>query len=217
MEETAAQEAADGNWTYAAVRPQDVQIPVLLPAKPEVDCSDGVRALCFAAKVPDDPAGLAYADYGNSSSIWLHLRKDDPPLTEVEVGDIFTFGYWTGEDHACMAYDVTDSANPQVWNMGEQGQPVIHALSIEVEAHAGMTVTLCKLNLPPDPPPTPQQQLQAKTGFYAWVAWRLSEGPWKGYPPRYAAVRPDVPKVISPAWWLRLSQFLLARKKPNAS
>ena len=216
MARSAADEAKHGNWTYAAVRPQAVIAAYPdtdPPVKVEADCSDGVRDLCRVAGVPDDPAGNDYSDYGNSSSIWLHLGH--APLDQVEIGDIFTFGFHMGEDHACMAYDIAVPANPQVWNMGEQGQPVIHALSLEVAAHAGMTVTLCKLNLPPDPPPTAVETLQAMTGWYSWAAWRLGEGAFKPYGPRNQKVRPDVPKLIPAEYWLRLTEFLNNRHKGN--
>lgn len=213
MEQSVADQSKHGNWRYVFARPQEIISIYNSLLIVEADCGDGCRDLCHIAGVPDDPAGTHYADYGNTSSIWMHLHH--APLSEMEIGDIFTFGRYAGEDHACMAYNVDDKVNPQVWNMGKQGQPVFTTLQTERNAHVGMTVTLCKLNLPPDPPPTPQELLQAKTGFYSWAAWRLGEGPWKHYGALNATVRPNVPKVISPAWWTRYTQFLLARKKGN--
>jgi hypothetical protein len=54
-----------------------------------------------------------------------------------------------------------------------------------------------------EPPPTPQDKLRAKTGFYAWVAWRLGEGPWQHYSPanktvRPAVLRPDPARLVAP-------------------
>ena len=78
-----------------------------------------------------------------------------------------------------------------------------------------MAVTCCRIPVV-DPPPTPQDKLRAMTGFYAWVAWRLGEGPFKKYGKRNPKVRPNVPKIISPAWWTRLARFQLNRKKANS-
>lgn len=58
---------------------------------------------------------------------------------------------------------------------------------------------------------SPEEELRERKGFYAWVAWRLGEGDWKPYGPRNPAVRPNVPRLISAAWWLRLKLFLRAR------
>ena len=57
----------------------------------------------------------------------------------------------------------------------------------------------------------PAATLRAKTGYFAWVAWRLGEGAWKGWGRANLAVRPNVPRAISNAWWGRLEAFLFAR------
>lgn len=211
--------------TYAAVRPQDVRIVWEPGVRLVLDCSDYCRVVHYSAGCPDDPAGNGYQPYGNSSSIWLHLREAevslaevaayggwDPAWGKVEVGDIFTFGRWTGEQHACVVYQA--GRNPTVGNMGGPGQPGFSTLLAEASDHSGYA-TLCKPHLPPDPPPTPQDRLRARTGFYAWVAWRLGEGPWRHYGKLNKTVRPNVPRVIPPGWWTRLARFLANRKKGN--
>lgn len=210
MAATVNDQAVHRNWRYKAVRPQAI-LPRYIPTGyVEADCSDGCRMLCRWANVPD-PAGNVYAPYGNSSSIWAHLPHI--ALTAAQPGDIVTFGRWSGEKHACMLWENTPTGWT-VWNMGMQGQPAKRSLAQEAWAHAGMTMTVCRIAVA-DPPPTPQDKLRAMTGFYAWVAWRLGEGAWKKYGKRNPKVRPDVPRVISAAWWARLAQFLLNRKKAN--
>jgi hypothetical protein len=211
MQETITDQARDGNGTYLAVRPQTILRSYTPGMRYQADCSDYCRDLCCIAGVPDDPAGNGYQDYGNSSSIWLHLHH--VTLPQAQVGDIVTFGKWSGEEHACMVMDLTDPLNPDVANMGEQGQPVKSTYQIELANHPGSVATVCKLNLPPDPPPTPQEILQAKTGFYSWLAWGLGEGPWKHYGKSNRSVRPAVPLRIPASWWARRVQFLANRKK----
>lgn len=210
MVRTIADQKRIGNGRYLAVRPQEV-ISEYDSQEYEADCSDYCRDLCRVVGLPDDPAGNGYADYGNSSSIWLHLHETT--LAAAKVGDIITFGRWSGEKHACMIMDLTDRLNPGVANMGEDGQPVESTYAIELANHPGCVASVRRLNLPPDPPPTPQQILRAKTGFYNWMSWLLAENAWRHYGKKNKTVRPDVPKVIPAAWWGRRAQYLLNRKK----
>lgn len=55
------------------------------------------------------------------------------------------------------------------------------------------------------------QQLRARTGYYAWLAWTLGERPWKGYRPSTSTVRPHVPALIPGAWWTRRAAFVASR------
>lgn len=215
--QTVNDQAVHGNWRYVAVRPQDVvNVTYHAGVTIDADCSDGGRNICFTAGLPDDPAGNSYKDYGNSSSIWAHLNHETD-WGKAQPGDPVTFGFSTGEKHVTWLWEKTGSGphDWDVWNHGASGQPHRATLSAEIAAHPGMTVTLCKLNVPPAPPPTAQDILRAKTGFYSWTAWRLAEGPWHGYKPADPAVRPNVPKAITPVWWVREKKFLAARRKPN--
>lgn len=206
---TVADQQTHGNFTYAAVRPQTIPPTYKTADKERLDCSDGVRFLCRVAGVKDDPAGNGYADYGNSRSIWLHLHRVE--LADVEPGDVFTFGYYSGEKHACQAWEFIDG-EWLVWNLGTQGQPAKRRLVDEQAAHKGMAMTCLRLNVV-DPPPTPADKLRAQTTWYAWVAWKLGEGPWKPFGKANPAVRPNVPKLIPAAWWANYTRFLAARKK----
>lgn len=214
MSATAHSQEAKGNWTYLAVRPQNVKYTATQLVNDHIyaDCSDGCRALSYAAGIKDDPAGGDYQPWGNSSSIFMHLRHI--PMSEVQPGDVFTFGFYAGEHHAAMAYAKDEKGAWTVWNHGAPGQPVLGSLADEIAGHAGMTVTACRQNIT-DPPPSPQDELRAETGWWAWVAWRLGEGPWKTYGKANPSVRPNVPKVIPLSWWKQLAAFLLARKKPT--
>lgn len=220
MERSVQDEATYHNWNYVFARPQTVQIEYTSHlVRPGVDCGDGCRVLCWTAKVPDDPAGTKYANYGNSSSIYFHLHHPNDALDQAEIGDILTFGFYSGEHHAAMVYKY--DPNPALfllWNMGTQGQPVWSTLAAEMAYHAGQTVSLCKLNLPPDPAPTHEDELRAMTGFFAWEAWRLGEGVklWLPYGKMNPKVRPNVPKKISTEWWAHNKAFMDGRKKGNA-
>lgn len=217
MAATVASQQARHNWRYRPVRPQEVTLTLndLVSELVDADCSDGVRCLCHAVGVKDDPAGTGYQPYGNSSSIWAHLHHIS--LTAAQPCDIVTFGRYSGESHALMLWEKygTGDAEWWCWNHGATGQPAKRRLLDEIAAHAGMAVTVCRLNVQ-DPKPTPEDELRAMTGFYSWLAWQLGEGPWKRYGPENRAVRPNVPKVIpNPSWWARRAQFLSNRKKAN--
>jgi len=208
MDKTAADEALAHNATYEAIRP--MRVPTATRAYPRklkwiADCSSGCRDVCWWTPGAPDPFHNNWAPYGNSSTIYFALHH--APLSEAEPGDIYTFGFHYGEHHAAMHH-----SPGKVWNFGAQGQPVITTLAHEQAGHAGMTVTLCKLPIV-DPPPTPQQKLQAMTGFYSWVAWRLGEGPWKHWGDANPKVRPHVPVKIPKDWWEHYESFLANRKK----
>lgn len=216
MAATVEDERVLHNATYLFFRP--LGVPTTRRAYPQgsrwrADCSTGVRDVCWWVPGAPDPFQNGWADYGNSSTIFFRMHHE-PDLTKVEVGDFFTFGYWTGEHHVVMAYDVTDPHDPLVWGFGGQGQPHIVKLSDEIRYQGGRTTTLCKIPIV-DPPPSPQDKLRAMTGFYSWVAWRLSEGPWRHYGKMNSHVRPNVPARISAQWWARYVQFLANRKKGN--
>ena len=50
--------------------------------------------------------------------------------------------------------------------------------------------------------------------YWAWLAWTLAEGPYKGYARRDPLVRPkSAPRVIPAAWWRRAAAFVAARRK----
>lgn len=58
----------------------------------------------------------------------------------------------------------------------------------------------------------PAAVLKTRKGYYAFAAWKLGEGDWKGYGRGNAAVRPDLPKRVPLSWWTRLAKQLAARK-----
>lgn len=204
MRATLADQAANHTWTYHAVRPSYVP-GSWKPLQPVTgDCSKGCQFLARWAAAPD-PMRNGWGPYGNSSTIWLTLEHA-VHAADLQPGDIVVFGPY-GRDHAAMVLE--PGGDPLLWSFGHQGAPNTYRLSQDTRAK-----TFCLLPIA-DPPPTPQDKLRARTGFYAWVAWRLGEGPWRQYGKQNASVRPDVPRVIPAAWWRDLARFLLARKKPN--
>jgi hypothetical protein len=215
IEKTCADQARLHHDVYGFFRPQVIPASYVPGMKLVLDCSDYCRFICRAADVKDDPAGNGYADFGNSSSIWVHLHHID--LADALPGDIVVFGFWTGEKHACILHSKDPKTGQwKVGNFGGPGQPIIDWLSQEISYHRGMTMTVCRINVPV-PPPTPQDKLRAMTGFYSWVAWALGEGPFRNYGKKNPTVRPAVPKRISAGWWVRYAQFLKNRKKPTPS
>ncbi len=206
MHETLVDQANHGTWTYRAIRP--LYVPhIWTPGQRVVsDCSKGVQYLCRWAAAPD-PMGSGYGPYGNSQTICMHLHHLDHP-SQLQVGDPVTFGRW-GEEHAAIVLEAGN--DPLLWSDGHQGAPNSYRLSWDTRSHQ-----LLKL-MPDDPhePPTPQQKLQAKTGWFSWVAWKLGEGAWQHYGKANAKVRPNVPTVIPPNWWTRYVRFLAARNTGN--
>ncbi len=206
MQATLADEAAHHSWNYHAVRPMPVPLSWATGQHVSGDCSKGVQYLARWAAAPD-PMQNGFTAYGNSQTIWLKLHHLASP-GQLEVGDIVVFGP-DGRDHAAMVLKA--GSDPLLWSFGHQGAPNSYRLSQDTRIK-----TYCKLPIV-DPPPTPQDKLRAMTGFYSWVAWRLGEGPWAAYQPATRSVRPNVPLLIPPNWWLRFIQFLANRDKGDRS
>lgn len=202
MRATLADEAAHHDWTYAEVRPMPVP-PSWKPGQQvRGDCSKGVQFLSHWAGGPD-PMGEGYGPYGNSQTIWLKLQHLDHP-SELQVGDIVTFGP-DGDQHAAMVLEA--GADPLLWSFGHQGAPDTYRLSQDGRAAQYLR------NPVPKYVPTSADRLRARTGWFAWVAWRLAEGDWRHYVPSDPKVRPAVPKRIPLGWWRRYAKFLLRRKR----
>lgn len=205
MAETLADEAQRGDWTYDAIRPLANPLkPWRAGEKIVGDCSKGVQWLCWWVPSCPDPMGNDFADWGNSQTIWVHLQHLDTP-GELLIGDVVTFGV-DGDEHATMV--IKAGADPTLWSFGHQGAPDAYLLSQD-----GRPAQY--LRLPVVYVPTPQDRLRARTGWFAWVAWRLGEGDWRNYKPADPSVRPNVPKLIPLSWWKRYAVFLKNRKKGN--
>lgn len=200
MRATLADEAAHHTWRYHAVRPMPVPSAWKAGQRVTGDCSKGVQFLARWANAPD-PMQNGWRTDGNSQTIWLRLPHLDSP-GKLEVGDIVLFGR-DGIDHAAMVLE--PGSDPLLWSFGHQGAPNSYRLSYDRR-----TKTYCKLPVVV-PPPTARDKLRAKTGFYAWVAWRLGEGPWRHYGSTNKTVRPNVPRVIPLDWWKRYARFLANR------
>jgi hypothetical protein len=193
------------NWTYDEIRP--ISMPPR-PWKPGMkivaDCSKALQMLCWFAQGPD-PMNNGFGPYGNSQTIWSALQHLDA-AGELLVGDIVTFGF-DGNQHAAMV--MTPGSDPLLWSFGHQGAPNTYQLSLD-----GRPAQYLRLPVPKYVP-TPQDRLRAMTGWFAWVSWRLGEGDWRIYGKSNSLVRPSVPQLIPLSWWVRLTKFLLARKKGN--
>jgi hypothetical protein len=206
MRETLADEVAHRAWTYREVRPLDVPPSWHPGQRVEGDCSWGVKMLCRWAGAPD-PMKSHYGPYGNSTTLAASLQHLDRP-SQLQVGDIVTFGP-SGTEHAAMVY--VKGSDPLLWSFGHQGAPNTYRLSQDRRVHQLLR------NPIPAYVPTPQDKLRAKTGYWAWLQWYLGEGDWAHYPMRAEKVRPHVPLVIPPAWWLAERRFIKARHDGNPS
>lgn len=192
------------NWTYHAIRPLPVPVSWRPGQHVTADCSHGVKLLCRWAGAPD-PMDGNFSPYGNSSTLCLklpHLAR----RSDLKVGDVVTFGAY-GSQHAAMVLE--PGSDPLVWSFGHQGAPNTYRLSQDHREQQYLRLRV------PDYVPTPEDKLRARTGWWAWVAWRLGEGDWKKHGKANGRVRPAVPKVIPARWWVELARFLAARKRAD--
>lgn len=203
---TLADEQAFSNWNYTEARPNVPEPKYSRGKRIYSDCSKGVQRIARWSKAPD-PMRSDWGPWGNSQTIWLQAHHVDRP-DQLDVGDIITFGR-DGDQHAAMVLE--PGSDPLLWSDGHQGAPNTYRL-----AQDGRPAQYCQQPIAPYDPPT-ADILRSKTTWFAWVAWRLGEGPWKPYGKTNPQVRPNVPKLIPPSWWLRLAKFLKDRKKGNPS
>ncbi len=195
-----------GNWRYLATRPLPVGVrPWHKGMRVVSDCSKGVQKLCWWAQAPHDPMDRGYDEYGNSQTLWAACQHLDH-ASELKVGDFVTFGH-NGDEHAAMVREA--GADPLLWSDGHQGAPNFYRLSLDRRQRQFLRNPL------PGYKPTKAERCRARTGWFAWVAWRLGEGDWKTYGKTNRKVRPNVPKVIPLSWWRRYAKFIANRKKAD--
>jgi hypothetical protein len=204
MNATLADESVRHDWIYAAVRPMYVPASWVAGQRVVGDCSKGCQYIARWAEGPD-PMGEDFGPYGNSSTLWLRAIEHYDHPSELEVGDFVTFGQ-DGDEHATVVLE--GGSDPLLWSFGHQGSPNSYRLSQDTRP----AQFLRYLYDDPAPPPTPQDKLRAKTGWFAWVAWKQGEGAWKHYGKANRKVRPSVPRVIPLSWWRRYVRFLRNRK-----
>lgn len=192
------------NWLYREVRPLYVPASWTKGQHVTADCSKAVQYLSKWAGTLD-PMGLSYGPDGNSQTLWRNLQHLSSS-TELLVGDIITFGY-DGNEHAAMVMEV--GADPLLWSFGHQGAPNTYRLSQDTREHQFLRNPL------PVYVRTPDDILRAKTGWFAWMNWLAGSGDWRHKAPSDKTVRPDVPKLIPPSWWVRRVKFLANRNKGN--
>jgi len=203
---TLADEQHNHDWTYDGVRPLGTPPrPWRAGMRIVGDCSKGCQWLCWWADAPD-PMRNDWASWGNSSTIaseLVHL----PSAADLEPGDIVTIGV-NGSIHAAMV--LIPGPDPLVWSFGHEGAPNSYRLSQDQRWPKQY------LRLPvADLPPTPQERLRARTGYWAWLKWRLGREEWKKYGKRNKTVRPNVPRLIPPGWWAAYVKFVRAEDKGN--
>lgn len=205
MQETLGDEYKNHTWTYRAIRPLAIPPSWAKGLRVVGDCSKGVQYLCKWAGMLNDPMGMNWGVYGNSTNLCLHLQHLDHRY-ELRVGDIVTFGAG-GDKHAAMVYE--PGSDPLVWSFGHQGAPNTYRLSQDHRQQQYLRIPTTDLIV------LPEDKLRAKQGYFSWVAWKLGEGHWAPYGKANPKVRPHVPKVISPVWQWRYSLFLANRNRGN--
>ena len=206
MAATVSDERAHYDWLYDAVRPCVVPRSWKPGMRVKGDCSKGVQFICKWGGAPD-PMHENYDAFGNSQTLWLRNQHVAHPSLLL-VGDAVTFGP-DGNEHAAMVYK--PGADPIMWSFGHPGTPNFYPLSYDRRAQQYLRFAI------PDYVPTPQDKLRARTGWFAWVAWKQGEGDWLHYGAANASVRPSVPKVIPPLWWKRYAKFLANRQHGNVA
>lgn len=209
MVESLADQAKHHNYTYEAVRPMFMPVrPYTVGTRKKGDCSKYCQYLVWWAGGPD-PMGLGFNGYGNSSTLCHNLQHLDS-AKELMVGDFVTFGK-AGRDHAACVMEADHvHGNPLLASWGHQGAPNTYRLDFDTRPKQFLRNPLPKYI------PTPQDKLRSKTGYFAWVAWKIGEGDWHGHGQANPKVRPNVPKNIAlahPLWWKRYAQFIAGRKK----
>lgn len=203
MRQTLADEAAHGDWTYEAVRPMPMPPRPWTPGlRVRGDCSKGVQYLSFWAGLTD-PMNENFGPYGNSQTLWLRLQHLDHP-SELLAGDAVTFGV-DGDEHAARVLE--PGGDPLLWSFGHQGAPNTYRLSFDQRPAQYLRCPI------PVYVPTPDDRLRSRTGWFAWMAWRLGEGDWKPHGKAAPNVRPNVPAAIDESWWERYATFVANRDK----
>lgn len=206
MKATLADQAAHHTWTYHAVRPMPVPPSWHLGQRVVGDCSKGCQYICRWSSAPDCMKN-GFSSIGNSTTMWLVLHHVNSP-SELEVGDFVVFGQ-DGDDHAACVIEA--GHDPLLWSFGHQGAPNTYRLSEDKREKTYLKLPVIA------PKPTKIEELRAMQGYYAWVAWRLAEGPWKSFDPAEPKVRPNVPKGAWALWGKRYLKFVAKRKKGNKS
>ena len=198
---------------YRQARPmEDVRSSSRLKMLPRwADCSEFVTDGYAYAGAPD-PNGLNYSGAGYTGTLLTHGAKISQ--SSLLPGDLVVFGRSPGV-HVCGV--LAAGVDPLLASHGQEAGPIKISLSVEKKYHAGETVT-CLRTLPRPQPKAPLKvtpgTLRARTGYWAWLCWRIAEGDWKPYGRRNALVRPHVAKKTSASWWARSRKFLAARKEP---
>jgi len=128
-------------------------------------------------------------------------------VNATKAADVITVGN-NGSEHATMV--LAAGADPLLWSFGHPGSPNSYRLSDDgrwPKQYLRMPI--------PDPPPTPEELLRERTGYWSWLKWKLGREEWKTYGRENPRVRPNVPRVIPPAWWVAYVKFVRGETKGN--
>lgn len=199
MDATVANRA---NWHYALFRPCGATVTRDQAVRGVVysDCSAGGAILYRLAGLPNPLHAGPYDGYGNTATAWAHLEHITREHAQLGDGVIYGEG---GSHH--IAFVREPGPDPLLWSNGRESAPEYVRFTTEASWQP-RPITWVRI-LPPEPVPVPP----VKDGYWEWLRWYLGEGEFRGHR-RDRAVRPNVPKVIPPAWWARERKFIAARK-----
>lgn len=117
-------------WHYLQVRAYQLRwVPGMVC---RTDCSGGA-SLMHKQGGGQDPSGYGFNGYGNSETIYQHLRSRRITAREALPGDLV---YWPG--HVCVVYQ--HGADPVLWSHGQEAGPILIYASVEDRYHSGSPV-----------------------------------------------------------------------------
>jgi hypothetical protein len=162
--------------------------------------------------------GRPLVELGRTPSVyWLHeyAKKLGWIVTDPRPGDIVIYTF----SHTGIVYSFSPTGIYAVeGNTGATGAVSDSKLGGDGVYRKYRASSLCKafIRVPGEIAKPkdlyPALVLRQRKGFYAWLAWNLGEGDWKGYGKCNPNSRPAVFVRIPATWWARRAAHLLKRK-----
>lgn len=107
------------------------------------DCSGTVTLLCKWAGLKD-PNGFGYNGFGNSGTMFSHLKSRYTDPKDAHPGAIGVYGQ-DGDEHAVMVI-ARNGDNPILFSHGSEIGPLRISLEDESAAHAGQPFTFLDIS-----------------------------------------------------------------------
>lgn len=135
---------------YAEIRPYPRIPPRTLPFT--TDCS-GFGTMMASWSGAADPNGFGFNGYGNTDTMLAH----SPHISRAETqpGDYVVFGVNPSVHVVVLVQSAAGGDGALCVSHGQEGDPVQVALSVEIAAHPGDTLTFLQLEAGGSAPPPP--------------------------------------------------------------